>query len=316
MPGPTDPNLLVGFASSDDAAVYRLGDNLAIVSTADYITPPVDEPIWFGRIAAANALSDVYAMGGRPITALNLVMVPEKRLGPDVLREILKGGYEKVTEAGACLAGGHSTDNPEPVYGLAVTGVVPPQRILTNSGARPGDALVITKPLGTGVLFNACRSGRLPRKELDTVLPLVAALNGPALEIALNYVVHACTDVTGFALAGHALEMAVGSGLGIDLDHSALPVYSNALEMYAQGETTGSNRANRQLVAGKLNLSADLSAAQKELLFDPQTSGGLLLAVKADQADSLVAALHEAGIGQAAIIGSTRKSVQPGVRVV
>ena len=158
LPAPTDPNLLVGFESSDDAAVYQLTDDLAVVSTVDYITPPVDDPIWFGRIAAANALSDIYAMGGRPITALNLVMYPEKKLGSNILREILKGGYEKVVEAGASLAGGHSTDNEEPVYGLSVTGVVSPKRILTNNGAQAGDVLILTKPLGTGVLFNACRS--------------------------------------------------------------------------------------------------------------------------------------------------------------
>jgi selenide, water dikinase len=306
----------VGFESSDDAAVYRLTDDLAVVSTADYITPPVDEPIWFGRIAAANALSDVYAMGGRPVTALNLVMYPEKKLGAEVLREILKGGHEKVAEAGACLAGGHSTDSEEPVYGLAVTGVVSPQRILTNSGARAGDALILTKPLGTGVLFNACRSGRLPRAQLEPVLPQVAFLNGPAIEIALRYEVHACTDITGFALVGHTLEMASGSGLTIDIEYAALPVYPNVLEMYAKGETTGSNTANRKLVTGKMDLVTKLSAAQEELLFDPQTSGGLLLAVAADQADSLLLDLRKAGIGQAAIIGQAQPGIRAGIRVV
>jgi selenide,water dikinase len=308
--------LLVGFESSDDAAVYQLSDDLAVVSTADYITPPVDEPIWFGRIAAANALSDIYAMGGKPLTALNLVMYPENKLGPDILREILLGGYEKVSEAGASLAGGHSTDNEEPVYGLAVTGVVAPQRILTNKGAKPDDVLVLTKPLGTGVLFNACRSGRLPRQELDSVLPQVAALNGPAVSIALKYEVHACTDVTGFALAGHALEMARGSGLAIEISYTSLPVHPNVLEMYAKGETTGSNRANRQLVNDRLRLEAQLTAAQEELLYDPQTSGGLLMAVAADQADSLLRELHDGGIRQAAIIGQAKADERAGVQVV
>lgn len=308
--------MLVGFESSDDAAVYQLSDDLAVVSTADYITPPVDEPIWFGRIAAANALSDIYAMGGKPLTALNLVMYPENKLGPDILREILLGGYEKVSEAGASLAGGHSTDNEEPVYGLAVTGVVAPQRILTNKGAKPDDVLVLTKPLGTGVLFNACRSGRLPRQELDSVLPQVAALNGPAVSIALKYEVHACTDVTGFALAGHALEMARGSGLAIEISYTSLPVHSNVLEMYAKGETTGSNRANRQLVNDRLRLEAQLTAAQEELLYDPQTSGGLLMAVAADQADSLLRELHDGGIRQAAIIGQAKADERAGVQVV
>jgi len=316
LPAPTDPNLLVGFESSDDAAVYRLTDGLAVISTADYITPPVDEPIWFGRIAAANALSDIYAMGGKPIIALNLVMYPAKILGSEVLREILKGGHEKVVEAGASLAGGHSTDNEEPLYGLAVTGVVSPQRILTNKGARDGDALILTKPLGTGVLFNACRSGRLPRSELDPVLPQIACLNGPAVEIALKYDIHACTDITGFALAGHSLEMAMGSGLLIELEYAALPIYPNALKMYGKGETTGSNKANHMLAAGKLEITANLSAPQAELLVDPQTSGGLLLAVAEDQADSLLRELREAGIVQAAIIGRAKGGVQPGLRIV
>jgi selenide,water dikinase len=316
LPAPTDPNLLVGFESSDDAAVYRLTDDLAVISTADYITPPVDDPIWFGRIAAANALSDVYAMGGKPVIALNLVMYPEKRLGSEVLREILKGGHEKVVEAGACLAGGHSTDSEEPVYGLAVTGVVAPQRILTNCGVRPGDVLILTKPLGTGVLFNACRSGRLPRVELDPVLPQVASLNGPAVEIAMKYGIHACTDITGFALAGHGLEMGGGRGVVIEFEYAALPIYPNAVEMYAKGETTGSNGANRRLVAGKLALAANLSEAQEELLFDPQTSGGLLLAADEDQADSLVRDLRRAGMGHAAVIGRAVESTRPGIRVI
>ncbi len=287
-----------------------------MVSTADYITPPVDEPLWFGRIAAANALSDIYAMGGKPISALNLVLYPEKKLGPDILKEILKGGHEKVVEAGACLAGGHSTDNLEPVYGLAVTGVVDPQRILTNRGAQPGDALILTKPLGTGVLFNACRSGRLPRAELDPVLPQVAALNEAALAAALQYQLHACTDITGFGICGHSLEMAKGSGLLIELDFAALPLYPHALQMYRKGETTGSNGANRQLVAGSFELQAKLAAAETELLFDPQTSGGLLLAVAADQAESLLADLRQAGCKEAMIIGRALAAAKPGIRIV
>lgn len=296
--------------------MYRLSDELALVTTADYITPPVDDPIWFGRIAAANALSDVYAMGGKPVTALNLVMYPEKLLGPEILREILKGGQEKVTEAGASLAGGHSTDSEEPVYGLAVTGVVSPQRILTNSGAQPGDVLVLTKPLGTGVLFNACRSGKLPQRDLDPILPQVAALNGPAMEVALSYDIHACTDITGFALAGHSMEMARGSNLVLELDYRALPIYAHALEMYSKGETTGSNRANRQLVNHQLQVKAALTSAEQEVLFGPQTSGGLLLSLPADQADALLRGLHQAGIESAAIIGQAISGDVPGIRVV
>ena len=300
---PTDPNLLVGFESSDDAAVYRLSPELAVISTVDFITPPVDDPIWFGRIAAANSLSDVYAMGGRPITALNLVMYPMEKLGSDMLREILRGGYEKITEAGASLAGGHSVEDEEPKYGLAVTGIVSPDRILTNTAVRPGDALVLTKPLGTGVLFNAHRARKLPWVELEAILPEVAALNHTALQVALDYDVHGCTDITGFGILGHSLEMARGSGVQIDLVYADLPFYANAEDMYRKGETTGSNQANRKLVEAHLEVKANLSSAQRELLFDPQTSGGLLLSVPTEQALQLVQTLRAAGVIHAKLVG-------------
>ena len=316
FPAPTDPNLLVGFETSDDAAVYRVSDELAVISTVDFITPPVDDPIWFGRIAAANSLSDVYAMGGRPITALSLVMYPSKKLGTDVLRDILKGGYEKVTEAGASLAGGHSVDDQEPKYGLAVTGVVSPNRVLTNAGVRPGDALILTKPIGSGVLFNACRSKKLPWKELEAILPMIADLNRTALEVALNFEVHACTDITGFGLLGHTLEMASGSGVRIDIRFSSIPCYPNAVEMYRKGETTGSNKANRELVWERLTLDAKLSMQQMELLFDPQTSGGLLLSVPMGESDRLVEKLRAAGVSTASRIGEAVEDGRSGVRVV
>jgi len=303
LPQPDDPDLLVGFEGSDDAAVYRISDDAALISTADFITPPVDEPEWFGRIAAANALSDVYAMGGRPLCAINLLMYPLKDLGEDVLRDILAGGHEKVTEAGASVAGGHSVDDLEPKYGLAVTGVVHPERILRNSGALAGDALILTKPLGTGVLFNACRSGRLPRAELDPVLPQVAALNRDALEVASRFEIHACTDVTGFGLAGHALEMANASSVRLELELAALPLYPHAVAMYSKGETTGSNEANRTMVADRIELAIDPDPALGELLFDPQTSGGLLFAVPGDQAAETVERLREAGVENASRIG-------------
>ncbi len=289
---------------------------MAVISTVDFITPPVDDPVWFGRIAAANSLSDVYAMGGKPLTALNLVMFPAKKLGTELLKGILLGGYQKVSEAGASLAGGHSVEDEEPKYGLAVTGVVSPDRILRNTGAQPGDHLILTKPLGTGVLFNACRARKLPRAELELILPEVAALNGQALEIALRYDINACTDVTGFGILGHGLEMVQGSSLRIDLSFSALPFYPNALEMYQRGETTGSNRANRELVQGDLEIKAKLSSKQQELLFDPQTSGGLLLSVPADQAEDLLVELHTGGISSARRIGQVAESPRPGLRVV
>ena len=311
-----DKNLLVGFDTSDDAAVYRVASEIALISTVDYITPPVDDPYWFGQIAAANSLSDVYAMGGKPLTALNLVMFPSKKLDIGILKDILRGGGDKVKEAGASLAGGHSVDDNEPKYGLAVTGCVHPERVLTNKGCLAGDALVLTKPLGTGVLFNAGRSGKLPYAELETVLPEVAALNSTSMEVALNFKVHACTDVTGFGILGHSLEMAKGSGLQLDLIFDRLPLYPNAVKMYQKGESTGSNKANRRLAQGFWEMGTRLAFEQEELLFDPQTSGGLLFAVPADQCDSLLTGLKKAGIEAAAHVGNVIEGERPMVRVV
>jgi selenide,water dikinase len=311
-----DENLLVGFETSDDAAVYRMTAEIALISTVDYITPPVDDPYWFGQIAAANSLSDVYAMGGKPLTALNLVMFPSKKLDMGILKEILRGGSSKVKEAGASMAGGHSVDDNEPKYGLSVTGWVHPDRVLTNKGSRAGDALVLTKPLGTGVLFNAGRSGKLPYTELEAILPQVAALNSKAMEAALNFEIHACTDITGFGILGHSLEMAKGSGLQIDLVFDRLPWYPNALKMYQKGESTGSNKANRRLAQGFWEAAANLTAEEEELLFDPQTSGGLLFAVPADQCDGLLTGLKEAGIEAATHVGDVVEAQEPLVRVV
>lgn len=295
----------MGIETSDDAAVYRLNDEMAMVNTVDFITPPVDDPYWFGQISAANSISDVYSMGGKPLTALNLVMFPSKQLDMGMLKEILKGGHDKVVEAGACLVGGHSVDDEEPKYGLCVSGVVHPERIITNAGARPGDALILTKPLGSGVLFNAVRAKKFPYPELERdTLPLIAALNGPAMEAALRFDLHACTDVTGFGILGHLLEMALGADAGILLDYQQLSFYSGALDMYRKGETTGSNRANREMVSRhRLELQRTLTRAEEELLYDPQTSGGLLMALPASRADELLTALHIAGVQHAARIG-------------
>lgn len=306
----------MSFETCDDAAVYRLSDNIAFISTVDFITPPVDDPYWFGQIAAANALSDVYAMGGKPLTALNLVMFPTTKLDASLLREILRGGYDKVSEAGASIAGGHSVDDNEPKYGLAVTGVIHPDHILTNCGAKEGDGLILTKPLGTGVLFNACRSNKLPWHDLEQILPTVASLNKKAVEVALNFDVHACTDITGFGVIGHALEMAKGSGVQINLFYDKLPFYPNALNMYRRGETTGSNKANRKLAEGLFKKIRKLSREAEEILFDPQTSGGLLLSVPSPEADHLLIELRKAGIEAASRIGEVVDSTQPCVWVV
>lgn len=304
MPKPDDPNLLVGYETADDAAVYRLTSDIAMINTVDFITPPVDDPYWFGLIAAANAISDVYSMGGRPLTAMNLVMFPSKQLDMGVLREILRGGGDKVIEAGAILVGGHTVDDEEPKYGLSVSGVVHPQRVITNAGSQPGDALVLTKPLGTGVLFNAVRDEKLALSEIEReTLPLVAALNGPAMETALEFDLHACTDITGFGIAGHGLEVALGCDATIALCFDALPVFPAALEMYERGVTTRSNAANRRLVEGRIELQRSLTDAETELLYDPQTSGGLLLSVPDAQADALISRLNAKGVETAVRIG-------------
>jgi len=308
--------LLVGFETSDDAAVYRLSSDVAVISTVDFITPPVDDPYWFGQIAAANSLSDIYAMGGKPLVALNLVMFPSKKLDMTFLREILRGGHDKVIEAGASMSGGHSVDDNEPKYGLCVTGLIHPDRILTNCGAKEGDALILTKPLGSGVLFNASRSKRLPYNELEQILPQLASLNGRALETALRFDVHACTDITGFGIIGHSLEMAKGSNVFIEVFYRELPFYPNALKMYQKGETTGSNLDNRKLTDGFLKIDTALRTEEEELLFDPQTSGGLLLAVPSSQADQLINDLKGEGIRAASRVGEVVPGERPGVLVV
>jgi len=273
----------------------------------------VDDPVWFGRIAAANALSDVYAMGGKPLVALNLVMYPSKKLDMGILKGILTGGFEKVQEAGAALAGGHSVDDLEPKYGLAVTGSVHPDKVLTNANAKPGDALVLTKPLGTGVLFNACRSKKLPFRELEKILPKIAMLNKTAMEIALAYEVHSCTDITGFGIMGHTFEMAKGSTVRIELSYDRLPFHPHALEMYRRGETTGSNKANRNIVEGLWEKKRQVSRDEEELLFDPQTSGGLLFSLPASQAEELVKKLTLAGVEDARVIGEVYAGQKPAV---
>ncbi|MFT5699083.1 MAG: selenide,water dikinase [Desulforhopalus sp.] len=282
-----------------------MSDDIAMINTVDFITPPVDDPYWFGQISAANSISDVYSMGGTPLTALNVVMFPAGHLDMGILKEILRGGNDKVVEAGACLVGGHTVDDNEPKYGLCVNGIVHPDRIITNASAKPGDGLVLTKPLGSGVLFNATRARKFPLAELEkNVLPIIASLNGKAMEQALKFDLNACTDVTGFGILGHLLEVVVGSGVHAVLNYDALPFYSGAFEMYKKGQTTGSNGANRALVSRfSVSIERNLSSFQEELLYDPQTSGGLLLALPMEQAKKLVQELNTAGIDEAILVG-------------
>ncbi|MCP4294637.1 MAG: selenide, water dikinase SelD [Proteobacteria bacterium] len=302
---PDDPNLIVGFDTSDDAGVYKISSDIAMINTIDFITPPVDDPYWFGQIAAANSISDVYSMGGRPITALNVVMFPSKVLPMTLLKEILRGANDKVVEAGALIIGGHSVEDDEPKFGLSVNGVIHPDKVITNSNCKSGDSIVLTKRLGSGVLFNALRAGKISFDFMEkNVLNSLARLNDKAITTALKFDLHACTDVTGFGIAGHALEMSEGSQQKIRLFFSKLPFYEGSREMYKKGVTTLSNGANRRLSKDKLVYKIRLSESEEELLFDPQTSGGLLLSLPSNQAETLVKELSDSGV-QSAIVGET-----------
>jgi len=289
--------------TADDAGVYKISDEIALVVTADFITPPVDDPYQFGQIAAANALSDVYAMGGKPLVCLNLLGFPSDSLGPEVLQKITEGALSKILEAGATLAGGHSTEDEEPKFGLSVTGLVHPDKIWRNSGAKVGDKLILTKPVGSGVIINACRKNLVPPAYLKACLEHITRLNKVPAEVLQNYEVHACTDITGFGLAGHGYEAAHGAGVTFRIHMDRLPIMEGTLDMYRKGVSTGVNKANRELVEGHYRFEVDLPDWHKEIVFDPQTAGPLFAAVPADQAEAAVAALKAAGISDAVILG-------------
>jgi selenide,water dikinase len=273
--------------------VYLL-DGTALVATADFITPVCDDPRRFGRVAAANSLSDVYAMGGRPLFALNLCCFPGVGVPEGVYEEILVGAAETLGEAGAALLGGHSVTDPELKFGLAVVGVADPDRLLANTGARPGDRLVLTKPLGTGVMINAFKASKLDEEDFEPVLEQMSRLNAEASVLALEHGVRAATDVTGFGLAGHALNVARASKVGLRIRFDDLPVYEEFYDLVERGVSTGCTDANRRNVEAVLEARRGLSEGERELLFDPQTSGGLLLATPADRAEELLDALRVA----------------------
>ncbi len=284
-----DPKLLVGFDKSDDASVYQITDELALVQTVDFFPPIADDPYTFGAIAATNALSDVYAMGGEPKLALNIMAVP-KDLPKETVHEILRGGYEKACEAGVIITGGHSILDPEPKYGLAVTGFVHPQKVLTNSGAQPGDVLLLTKPLGIGVLTTANKAGLLEPETLAYANQLMTTLNKVARDVMVQYRVHACTDVTGFGLMGHGTEMAQGSGVELHIDTAGITVIPAALEFARMGVLPEGMYRNRSFAEAQVD-PGDVALALQDLLYDPQTSGGLLMAVHPEDADALLAEL-------------------------
>ena len=295
--------MLVGFDTSDDAGVYQLSAEQALVYTVDFITPPVDDPYLFGQIAAANSLSDIYAMGGKPLSCLNIAGFPADKLDNEILTGIISGALQKITEAGAVLLGGHTTDNDEPIFGLTVTGIVHPENIWRNSGAQPGDQLILTKALGSGVLFNANLKNLVSAKALGECLDSLIVLNKTAAEVFADFEIHAATDITGFGFAGHALEMLSGPDLSFNITLDAIPIMNEAREMYKRGVTTGVNQTNRTLVENNWNFAEGIPVTQQELMLDPQTSGGLLVAVPEAQTSSILKALHNAGVTSSAQIG-------------
>lgn len=297
-----NPDLLVGLDTSDDAGVYRLTGDMALVQTVDFFTPIVDEPYSFGQIAAANAISDIYAMGGKPLTVLNIVAFPISTLDKSILADILRGAADKVREAGATLVGGHSIDDKEPKFGLAVTGLVHPDKVRTNAGAKPGDKLILTKPIGVGIMTTSIKKNALTEKEIERVTRVMSTLNKTAAETMESYQVHGCTDVTGFGLMGHALEMAKGSGTGIRIKRSDVPVLPRVRELAESGNVPGGTKNNYAHVEADIDFPSELDQIDRWILCDAVTSGGLLIAVDSGEAEELLQALVGAGV-EASLIG-------------
>jgi selenide, water dikinase len=299
LPLQTDSRVLVDFRTSDDAGVYAWESGPALVQTVDFFTPIVDDPYLYGQIAAANALSDIYAMGGTPLTALAIAGFPDEGLDPDTIRQVFRGGFDQLRVAGVALLGGHTVRDREVKFGYAVTGAVDPTRIWTNAGARVGDVLILTKPIGTGIVGTAIKHGRAPADLVDRAVESMRTLNKAAADALAGVSVHACTDITGFGLAGHAAEMAQASGVALALDAAAIPVFDGVAQLVAENRSGGlsSNRAHFQAVLS----TAGVSDTLRDLIYDPQTSGGLLFAVPPDVADGALARLEAAGIRPATI---------------
>ncbi len=314
LPKQTDPNVLVGFDTADDAGVYRLTDDLALVQTVDFFTPIVDDPYTFGQIAAANALSDVYAMGGRPISALSIVGFPNKNEGIEILEKILQGGFAKMQEASCTVIGGHSIGDDEIKFGYAVTGLINPSRVLTNSSARAGDRLILTKRLGTGILGTAIKKGRAGESAVMAAVDSMCTLNRRASEVALGFEVHAATDITGFGLLGHAREMAAGSKVSLVLDHRRVEFLPEALEYSREGYLPGGLQRNMDFICGCVEFVGEIPEEIRNLLYDPQTSGGLLLSMAAADVARCLAVLAERDV-PAQEIGEVIAKTWPLMRV-
>lgn len=303
MPPISDPNVLVGYSTVDDAAVYRLSDGLALVQTLDFFAPVVDDPYSYGAIAAANALSDVYAMGGRPLTALNIVCFPRSGLSKDILTEILRGGADKAQEAGCVIVGGHTVDDSEPKYGLAVTGLIDPHKIVTNAGAKPGDVLVLTKPLGIGIITTALKAGLVSEETARRVVAVMATLNKAAAEAMTTVGVNAGTDITGYGLVGHLVEMLQASEVGATISLAAVPVLEETWGLLAEGAISGGTHSNLEFFGREVAWAPAIAQKEKLVLCDAQTSGGLLMAVPKDKQERLLEELHRVGVETRAVIG-------------
>jgi len=314
LPKQFDPNVLIGFDTADDAGVYRLTDELALVQTVDFFTPIVDDPYTFGQIAAANSLSDVYAMGGRPISALSIVGFPNKEEQVGILEKILQGGLAKMQEAQCTVIGGHSIGDDEIKFGYAVTGVVNPQRVWANSGARTGDRLVLTKRIGTGIISTALKEGAASEDAVRAAIQSMVTLNFAAAEVALQFPVHGATDITGCGLLGHGREVAVASKVSLVIDHAKIDFLPGAVEYSRRGFIPGGLKRNIEFIAGCVEFADGISDEVRNLLFDPQTSGGMLFSVDARESENLVESLDERGVG-AQEIGEVIAKTSPLIQV-
>lgn len=306
--------MLVGLEQADDAGVYKISDDLALIQTVDFFTPIVDDPFSFGQIAAANALSDVYAMGGVPKTAMNLIAFPAKELPISVLRTIIEGGLDKMREAGVVLVGGHTVEDPELKYGLSVTGFIHPDRVLTKRNLKMGDRLILTKPLGTGIISTAIKGGIASKEITERVTQAMATLNRVAAEVMRDFPVHACTDATGFGFLGHLAEMVLGSGHGVRIQASNVPVFSEAIEYASMGLVPAGAYKNREFREAMVDFAPRVERTLQDVLFDPQTSGGLIISVSAERAQDLVKALAARGVDTTAVVGEV--IAEPKERIV
>ena len=316
LPKFSNVDMLVGTETGDDAGVYRLRPDLAIVNTVDFFTPIVDDPYTFGQISAANALSDVYAMGGEPKTCMNIVCFPKDKMDIEILGEILKGGADKVKESGAVVIGGHSIIDEEIKFGMAVTGTIHPDKIFRNVGIQEGDVLVLTKPLGTGIITTALKKGKASQESITAAVKSMTTLNAAASIVARKYPVHACSDITGFGIMGHGMGMASGSGVTLVFDSQKFPLLPRAVRLAEKGYITGGCKRNRDYLNDKMSIEKSIREGLVEIALDPQTSGGLMIAIAKRNSAKLIEELHNAGVTDAVEVGYATSLQKPWVRLI